>query len=234
MKFGKNIKKIGNSAFHGCSELKVIKSGDGVKEIGASAFEGCSSLKKISFGKKIEKIGKNAFWGCKSLEKINFGDHLKKIGARAFLNCKKITNLYIGKSLKNIGKNAFYGCYKLKKMKIHPKNKYFVMEGNVLLNKKKTKIYFGMFSSNTTCKIGANVKDMYFSIIENEKIERFEVNSSNKKFYSEDGLLYSKDGKKLYLCPRGKKGTVVISEKAEEMNEEVSIFGVPQFEDCEG
>ena len=46
------------------------------------------------------------------------------------------------------------------------------------------------------------------------RIENFEVSSKNETFSSEDGMLYTKDGTKLLICPKGKTGTAVVQDRA--------------------
>ena len=48
-------------------------------------------------------------------------------------------------------------------------------------------------------------------------LESIEVSEDNEYFSSQDGLLYSKDGKTLLRCPMGKTGTIVIPEGIEEI-----------------
>lgn len=62
---GRNVEKIGKSAFAGCTKLKkvTIKSA-ALKEIGSKAFNGCKSLKNITIKSKVlKKAGKNCFKG---------------------------------------------------------------------------------------------------------------------------------------------------------------------------
>lgn len=225
---GDNITKIGKSWFQHLPNLTEVKLGKNTKKIGSFAFFNCSSLKKINVGKNLVEIGDCAFEYCNSLKSVNLGDKLKKMGSEAFADCKNLSGFYIGKSLKTIGNNAFSECdnLNLQKVKIHSKNKYFAVDDNLLVNKQKTKIYFGCFTTNTTCKIGNNVTKINSAVLKNPDIENFQVNSKNKLFSAEDGVLYSKDGTKLLICPRAKKGTVVVSEKAVRMDSGYTTDGI--------
>lgn len=60
---GKNVAKIGNSAFSGCAKLKTAKiNSTKLSNIGKSAFANCKKLKTITIkSKSLKKVEKNAF-----------------------------------------------------------------------------------------------------------------------------------------------------------------------------
>lgn len=57
-----SIQKIGENAFGGCTELKLINLGDSLSTISKDAFNGCISLEKIIF-KNIEYNVSYPLWG---------------------------------------------------------------------------------------------------------------------------------------------------------------------------
>ena len=59
------------SEFEGCSNLKKIKFGNDIKKIGDWAFFGCNSLESFSFGPNVESIGVEAFSDCTSITKMS-------------------------------------------------------------------------------------------------------------------------------------------------------------------
>lgn len=211
---GDKVEKIEIGAFYNCTALKEVNLGKAIKEVGTAAFLSCSSLKKIDLKEGVQRIGDSAFDKCKALEQVTLGDDLQEIGKKAFYKCEKLESIYLGKSLKNIGKEAFFKCWGMKDIKLYAENEYFALDENVLMNKEKTELYFGAFVENTTCNVNANVENIDRTIINHTKLESFEVSSENQKYYSEDGLLYRKDENRLIVCPKGKKGTAVISDKA--------------------
>lgn len=234
-----DVEEIGYDAFGDCSSLKEASLGNNINTIGRYAFYGCGALKQIGLGKGVQEISNSTFYGCVSLEEITLGDDLKEIGINAFSGCKKLKSIYIGKSLQKIGDEAFEDCIGIEEVKLHPENAYFEMNKNVLTNKENTELYLGFFSSDTTCNVGAAVTKINMSIINNKKLEHFEVSSENPKYYSEDGMLYTKDGSQLLSCPKGKKGTATVSDKAVKMQldyneyDEKSVgFCVAPFENC--
>lgn len=68
------IKKIGPSAFSGCSSLTsfAFEPYGFLSEVGASAFKDCSALTAISLIKTVTSIGANAFDGCTALTDFRF------------------------------------------------------------------------------------------------------------------------------------------------------------------
>lgn len=86
---GKKVKVVAikAGAFKNNKKLKKITIAAGIKKIGNSAFSGCTALKTVSFkkGSKLETIGKNAFSGCKALTSMTItSTKLKSIGKQAF------------------------------------------------------------------------------------------------------------------------------------------------------
>ncbi len=80
------IKKIGRSAFFGCSNLKKVVIPEGVVKIERSAFANCSSLSEISIPKSLESLGEWAFADCNKLKNITLPKRVS-IKAHTFINC---------------------------------------------------------------------------------------------------------------------------------------------------
>lgn len=126
----KNMKRIGDEAFAGCSavfcvwvavleslgvrafakcpNLQAVKMADGVTitKIPEGAFHKCLSLQTLSFGKKnrITEIGPDAFTMC-DIKKLKQNSTLHTIGDRAFHNCA-LEKIQI-KKIQRIGREAF-------------------------------------------------------------------------------------------------------------------------------
>ena len=69
---GSVLKRIGNSAFSGCNDLREIEMPASVEEIGEYCFFGCSLLSRVTFGSGgvLKRMGKEAFSGCSQLREI--------------------------------------------------------------------------------------------------------------------------------------------------------------------
>ena len=66
-----SLKKIGKSAFNGCSSLIQLSIPSSVTNIGDSAFSGCTSLEEITFHSFVAIIGNGILSKCFKLNKIN-------------------------------------------------------------------------------------------------------------------------------------------------------------------
>ena len=124
-------------------EIKKIVIGDNITQIGTDNFSECPLLETVKLGKNVKKIKRGAFASSPKLKKVNLGDKLVTIEANAFDACVSLEEVYVGKNLKEISDWAFTGCAELKKITVNSKNKYFTMQENGLLNKKKTKWVLG-------------------------------------------------------------------------------------------
>lgn len=107
------VKKIGVSAFQGCSKLTTLNLGENMQEVSSDAFNGCKNVTKLTFPNAIKTIGDRAFQDCSSVTEVTVGKELKHIGANAFLNCKSFTALLLPDGFTTMGESAFEGCIKL-------------------------------------------------------------------------------------------------------------------------
>jgi len=115
------VTRIGNRAFHSCSDMTSIDIPDSVTSIAASAFSDCSSLASIILPNSVTSIGSYAFFRCNSLSNIIIPDGITSIEEAAFMNCRGLTNIILPDSVTSIGKIAFYGCDSLSSI-IIPEN----------------------------------------------------------------------------------------------------------------
>ncbi len=107
------VKKIGASAFQGCSKLTTLNLGEDLQVVGSDAFNGCKNVTKLTFPDATTTIGSRAFQDCPSVTEVTVGKGLKSIGANAFLNCKSFTALLLPNGFTTMGESAFEGCIKL-------------------------------------------------------------------------------------------------------------------------
>lgn len=107
------VKKIGESAFQGCSKLTTLNLGEDLQVVGSDAFNGCKNVTKLTFPDATTTIGSRAFQDCSSVTEVTVGKGLKSIGANAFLNCKSFTALLLPNGFTTMGESAFEGCIKL-------------------------------------------------------------------------------------------------------------------------
>lgn len=134
------LEYIGDNAFDGCENLKVINSPSAVKHIGYRAFAGtavkrielhsglkylggqafanCAYLTNIKLPSSLKEIGSSIFSGCKSLKKIVLPNGLTTIPARMFSECDSLEHIIIPQTVLSIEGYAFNNCKKLRTVKI--------------------------------------------------------------------------------------------------------------------
>ena len=104
------VKRIGDSAFSGCSSLTSVSIPNSVTYIGKWAFSGCSSLTSIIIPNSVSSIEILTFNDCKSLISVTIGNGVTSIDDSAFSGCESLTSIDIPNSVISIGDRAFAGC----------------------------------------------------------------------------------------------------------------------------
>lgn len=75
---------IGQGAFYGNKELKLVILPSSVKRIDSRAFGDCTALEQVVLQEELEKIEEKVFQGCKALKKITLPDSIKELHYDAF------------------------------------------------------------------------------------------------------------------------------------------------------
>ena len=134
------IRRIGEYAFCGCSELRKISLPNGIERIGSNAFLDCDRLEyhvegvcrylgneenpylalidlaydspvnEIVIPDGVKIIADSAFYCCFDLKKLVLPDSLEHIGSGAFYRCENLSELTVGRGLRSIGRNALNHC----------------------------------------------------------------------------------------------------------------------------
>ncbi len=119
------LKRIGNQAFGGCTQLKSITIPSSVTNIGNYAFDGCTSLTSVTIPEGVKSIGEYAFQDCSSLANVIIQEGVQSIRDYAFFGCTSLTSMIIPKSVTSIGWNPFADCDKLSSLKVEEGNPVF-------------------------------------------------------------------------------------------------------------
>ena len=150
----------------------------------------------------VTAIADKAFEGAAGLESVSLPTALTRMGSSAFANCTSLRGVVFSGSQIQLPRDAFSGCTALE---------------NITFGGDWTEVDLAVFKDSQslrTIRIPARVKQ-----INNLKalvsLENVEVDGNNPNFASVDGLLYSKDGKTLYACPRGRSGSIEVKEGTE-------------------
>ena len=228
------VTSIEKEAFYECKSLSSISIPEGMISIGKNVFVGCSSLKeivvnknnitytskngmlytkdmtkliccpagktgKISIPKGVTFIGSYAFSGCSNLSSISIPKGMTTIGSYAFYECKNLSSINMPTGMTTIGTYSFYGCSSLSSISI-PKEATFIGASA-----------FEGCKSLSSINIPENVTSIRAYAFEGcSSLKEIVVSEKNKTYASENGILYTKDMKKLLCCPARKTGKINI------------------------
>lgn len=160
---------------------------------------------KVKFNNKVyavTAIDSKAFSGAGSLTSITLPSGLTKIGDFAFEGCTSLDKIIFPGNEVQMGEGVFFGCSAIRA---------------VTLGSDWTKVNLQMFrwsTQLTELTIPAKLKQLR-NLKDLKSLETIVVDSNNSSFMTIDGLLYTKDGKTLLACPRGRKGMVKVAEGTE-------------------
>ncbi|MGO5113269.1 leucine-rich repeat protein, partial [Oscillospiraceae bacterium LCP25S3_E10] len=152
-----SVTEIGLYAFSGCTGLTSITIPSSVKEIGLGAFVGCTGLTSITIPSSVTEIGLYAFEDCTGLTSVTIPSSVKEIGDWAFNGCTGLTSITIPSSVKEIGGSAFRGCTSLKSITVDKNNKNYTSVNGVLFNKNKTEILVYPYAKGSSYVIPSSV-----------------------------------------------------------------------------
>lgn len=167
-----------------------------------------SKMKRIMIPASVKVLGGGVFHGCKQLEAVSFekGSLCTKILPFSEDTCE----FYLGETDKN-----FYGCFQdcisLKEVSFP---EYFQrMDCEAFVGCKSLEsIYFGREFQGTYTNYLSNGRicdSWYVNDVEpiSSSLQSIRVSSQNKKFMSKDGVLFSRNGRKLLYYPITRKET---------------------------
>ena len=193
LKLSSNLKSIGDGSFYDCSKLVgTLDLPDTIESIGQFAFNNCSSLAgDLIIPNSLTTISRGAFQSCSGLTGILvLPDSITSVEGWAFYDDKFTGELNLPKNLENLGEAAF------------GKNTNF-SNSKIVIPASLKKI--GIDCEFSGVNLGISTHDFYNFGANVRKFEAFEVESGNENFTSIDGVLYTKDKKRLVSYPRNKK-----------------------------
>ena len=218
------VETIETNAFYNCTSLQSVTFGNGLKTINNYAFA-YAGLKNITIPKSLETVGENIFNNCKSLESvtiesastgkymfdgctalksISFSSNVTTIASSTFSGCTALEKISIPSNIKTIQGSAFSGCTKLK---------------TVELSEGLTSIGSSAFNGSAieSITIPSTVTDIDFGYAFNNCKNLKEIKIAGDNFKSENGMIYTSDGKKIVYCPKSYVGVVNVPEGVEEI-----------------
>ena len=190
--------KLGAYAFSGCKGLLDARVPEGVEVVPEGLFWECRGLTNLHIASSVREIEHGSFYGCSSLEKIVFPQGLRKIGPWSCAWCRNIHEIAFGDELSAIGDYAFYGCERLGGVDFpYTVDTIGAYAFSGCLDLPIISIHAGV----------TNIGACAFSYC--SSLKGFDVDSSNQGYTSVGGVLYSKDRKRLIVCPGGAEDPVI-------------------------
>ena len=113
-----NVKRIENSAFMDCVNMRRVSIESGLTYLGDNAFSGNYYMQQAYIPGTVEKIGDGAFCECESLSTLSIGNGVKEIGDLAFSYCYSLESVQIPDSVTIIGSSAFDNCYYMEELEL--------------------------------------------------------------------------------------------------------------------
>lgn len=208
VKLPESLKRMGDYAFSGCSMLNAVSFGGNIESIGSMAFKGCTTLAKVTLPESVTAMGRGVFMNCTSLQHAVTGNGLSEIRSDTFRGCTGLISVTLGKSVKIVGNSAFENCSSLKKIEL---------KGSV---EKIGALAFYNCTALTKAELGADVKELGIGAFSGcTSLAAISADKENKKFISQNGCLYSSDGKALLMCPQGAKGSITVADGTGEISD---------------
>ena len=195
------VTSIGDNAFYNCFHLSNIVMSDYITHIGNSAFYKCSHLKKIDLHNGITYIGDCAFEGCTNLSSLSIPDTIVTINNSVFYDCENLEKVQIGQNVNTIESYAFFNCKNLK---------YINIPCTVTT---LDTACFAYCRSLSDIAIPENVSWIWYSFSHCSNLNNISVDSRNKCFTSEDGVLYNKNKTSIIYYPAGKENSFFVVPK---------------------
>lgn len=224
---GDKITSVGDMAFWAFSALTEIKLGDDIEYIGDSAFADCYSLRTMNFPKNLKYVGLNAFVNAllHSDNGFVFPDGVEYIESNAFFSAFKESYVSLPASVKYIGAYAFANCF-VQEYRVDEGNKAYASVDGALYSKDMTTLlYYPPLKTDKIYEVPDTVQTIKRDAIEvsnylekivvpksvslieegaiywNYALTAIDVATENETYKSEDGVLYTKDGRKLIAYP---------------------------------
>ena len=235
---GKIVTSICEYAFHECTSLTNISIPNSVIDIGKNAFSFCSSIESIIIPDSVTSIGDGAFSYCTSLKYVSLSNSISNISESLFYHCGSLTEINIPDSIIDIDNDAFANCTSLTSISI-PNSVTSI--GNYA---------FTNCTSLTNISIPSSVVNIgTWAFNGCNSLVSIDVNSDNRIYSSQNGVLFNKSQTMIICYPAGKtnanysipSGVTNIATGAFYNNNSLTNVNIPKgvtsisseaFEDC--
>lgn len=189
---------------------------------------------------QVVELAQEAFKACRGMTSVTIPKGLRVIGDGAFNLCSGLKSIDIPEGVELVGDGAFSECSSLARVTLPKSTKSIganAFQGCIALL--EVRLPEGLEHLGRNAFYGC------------EKLLRFEMeNASSDKFMELGGVVFSKDGRSLLLCPEGKSGEYVVPHGVEAIGDgafqgcsqltevrlprELTIIGESAFQSCSG
>ena len=207
------------NADSGITSAVIPDTIDGIQIVGVArgAFYEHQNLESITLPDTVTTIETNAFSGCTNLKSINLSANTQRIYKYAFASCTSLEEIVMPDTVTMLDESVFYNCTGLK---------------NVVLSNSVIAIDNTVFYNCTSLKsidIPASVVSISpVAFGKCSSLEQINVDSSNEKYCSVNGVVYSKDMTELRNFPAGSSETTV------NIPDSVTYISEYAFQNCTG
>ena len=206
------VKFIGKRAF-AQSAVEKVDFGEtpSLAVLEQEAFADCKALKTVRLPRSLETMGQGVF-SASGLVSVDLREYpLTEIPNKTFMGSTLVT-VELPDTVKTVGHSAFRDCTELSHVTFPTREPLWLMS-NAFYN-----------TALESVSIPANLTYIgEYALTGLRRLSAFEIEETNEKYSVIDGLLYSKDGKKLIAAPAGKTGSITLPESLE-------ILGFGAFE----
>mgnify|MGYP002857011569 FL=1 len=215
-----------DSPFFFNTSIESVVITEGVTHIGQFAFLSCYSISSVSLPESLESIAGSAFTQCFAMHEVALPDHLQSLGDGAFATCGLSGSMFIPASVSEIGYGAFLETA-LEAIEVDPDNPNYVSVDGVLFTKDmKTLLQYPERRPGSIYEVPDGTEQFssisFFSCTELESVflpaslreidedqcfqfcdalQEITVDAENLNYASLDGVLFTKDVKKLIRYP---------------------------------
>ena len=138
--FPATLQEIDSYAINNARQLQNVTIPKNVSRIGQYAFNGCSSLVLIIFEEciQIEKLENNAFAWCSNLTSIELPNSITSIGDSCFASCSSLQFIILPKNITYIGGGVLQGCPSNINLTLNPDSDYYIDQNMIISKNNKT------------------------------------------------------------------------------------------------
>ena len=176
---------------------------EGIKAIGDGAFSGCTTIETVILPSSLLWIGLGAFSKCPNLKRVEIREGIEETHLELFSDCTSMECAILPNSLKSLQRGMFANCTSLRSVNIPDSVSHLMLSS------------FNNCPALEHIHCGAKYTPTGFDWGGYPALKRFTASDKNDKIKIVDDVVYSYDGKKLFLCRRDVEGCFAIPEGVE-------------------